>query len=577
MILQALTKLYEDLVKQGSIGRPGWAKTKISYALCITEEGELEQIIPLFDENGGKKPKPRQFDLPAPVKRSSGIESNFLWDNSSYMLGLDQKGKPERSKQCFEAAKTLHHSVLDGENSNTAKGILKFFDRWRPEEAEENLASMPEAEAAISGVNLLLRVNGQFAQEDEAVQRAWQDYYDESDGEKGQCLITGREDQIVAIHPAIKGVDGAQSSGAAIVSFNAPAFCSYGHEQNYNAPVGKYAAFAYTAALNHLLSDRENVQKIGDTTVVCWAEGAEPQYQTFTFEALFGRQDDTIDDNDLRDSMRRLAAGQPVPERKLNPACTFYILGLSPNAARISVRFFYRSTFGDLMKNVNAHHDRMEIIRPSYDRYQTIPLWAMLRETVNQKSRDKTPSPAMAGAAARAIFSGGLYPAALLEQTMMRIRAEHEISRGRAAIIKAYYLRNSNPDCPKEVLTVALNEESTNTAYTLGRLFSVYEAVQEAANPGINTTIKDKYFNSASATPANIFPLLDNLCQKHLRKLSTGSRIWYEKQIMALMGVLGETYPARLNLPQQGSFNLGYYHQTQKRYEKKEEKKHGTH
>ena len=572
MILQALTKLYEDLVKQGRIGRPGWAKTKISYALCITEEGELEQIIPLFDENGGKKPKPRQFDLPAPVKRSSGIESNFLWDNSSYMLGLDQKGKPERSKQCFEAAKTLHHSVLDGENSNTAKGILKFFDRWRPEEAEENLASMPETEAAISGVNLLLRVNGQFAQEDEAVQRAWQDYYDESDGEKGQCLITGREDQIVAIHPAIKGVDGAQSSGAAIVSFNAPAFCSYGQEQNFNAPVGKYAAFAYTAALNHLLSDRENVQKIGDTTVVCWAEGAEPQYQTFTFAALFGRQDDTIDDNDLRDCMRRLAAGQPVPERKLNPACPFYILGLSPNAARISVRFFYRSAFGDLMKNVNAHHDRMEIVRPSYDRYQTIPLWAMLRETVNQKSRDKTPSPAMAGAAARAIFSGGLYPAALLEQTMMRIRAEHEISRGRAAIIKAYYLRNSNPDCPKEVLTVALNEESTNTAYTLGRLFSVYEAVQEAANPGINTTIKDKYFNSASATPANIFPLLDNLCQKHLRKLSTGSRIWYEKQIMALMGVLGETYPARLNLPQQGSFNLGYYHQTQKRYEKKEEK-----
>ena len=178
----------------------------------------------------------------------------------------------------------------------------------------------------------------------------------------------------------------------------------------------------------------------------------------------------------------------------------------------------------------------------------------------------------MAGATARAIFTGGLYPAALLEQTRMRIRAEHEISRGRAAIIKAYYLRNSNPDCPKEVLTVALNEESTNTAYTLGRLFSVYEAVQEAANPGINTTIKDKYFNSASATPANIFPLLDNLCQKHLRKLSTGSRIWYEKQIMALMGVLGETYPARLNLPQQGSFNLGYYHQTQKRYEKKEEK-----
>ena len=178
----------------------------------------------------------------------------------------------------------------------------------------------------------------------------------------------------------------------------------------------------------------------------------------------------------------------------------------------------------------------------------------------------------MAGATVRAIFTGDLYPAALLEQTMLRIRAERNITRGKAAIIKAYYLRNYNEDCPKEVLTVALNEESTNTAYTLGRLFSLYEAVQEAANPGIGSTIKDKYFNSAASTPAMIFPLLDNLCQKHLRKLNAGKRIWYEKQIMALTGVLGDEYPARLNLPQQGSFDLGYYHQTQKRYEKKEDK-----
>ena len=222
------------------------------------------------------------------------------------------------------------------------------------------------------------------------------------------------------------------------------------------------------------------------------------------------------------------------------------------------------------MKNVNAHHERLEIVHGPND-FSTIPLWALLRETVNPNSRDKTPSPVMAGATARAIFTGGLYPAALLEQTMLRIRAEQSITRGKAAIIKAYYLRNPNPDCPKEVLTVALNEASTNPAYTLGRLFSVYEAVQEAANPGINSTIKDKYFNSAASTPAAIFPLLDNLCQKHLRKLDNGKRIWFEKQIMALVAVLGEAYPARLSLPQQGSFNLGYYHQTQKRFTKKEE------
>ena len=178
----------------------------------------------------------------------------------------------------------------------------------------------------------------------------------------------------------------------------------------------------------------------------------------------------------------------------------------------------------------------------------------------------------MAGATARAIFTGTAYPASLLEAVMLRIRAEREITPGRAAILKAYYLKNPNPLCPKEVLTVSLNPDSTNIPYTLGRLFAVYEAVQEAANPGINTTIKDKYFNSASATPAVIFPILDNLCHKHLRKLNPGLRITYDRQIGELKNILGETNPIRLSLPEQGSFNLGYYHQKQYRYTKKEDK-----
>ena len=191
---------------------------------------------------------------------------------------------------------------------------------------------------------------------------------------------------------------------------------------------------------------------------------------------------------------------------------------------------------------------------------------------MNLNTTDKTPSPVLAGAVARSIFMGTAYPAALLEAVMLRIRAEREITPGRAAILKAYYLKNPSEQCPKEVLTVSLNENSTNIPYTLGRLFAVYEDVQEAANPGINATIKDKYFNSAAATPAVIFPILDNLCQKHLRKLETGSRIYRDKQIGKLKDVLGESYPVRMSLPEQGSFNLGYYHQKQFRYTKKEDK-----
>ena len=255
-------------------------------------------------------------------------------------------------------------------------------------------------------------------------------------------------------------------------------------------------------------------------------------------------------------------------EVPLDPARPFYILGLSPNAARLSVRFFLRDCFGGFLSHVNAHHARMEIVRLANDPYETISLWALLQETVPQTVRDKSPSPVLAGATARAILSNTDYPAALLNGVMLRIRADRKITRGRAAILKAYYLKNPHTECPKEVLTVSLNETSSIVPYNLGRLFSVLEAIQQAANPGINTTIKDKYFNSASATPATIFPILNNLAQKHLKKLDTGLRIHYDRQLGQIKELLGETLPGRLSLPEQASFDLGYYHQTQKRYSK---------
>ena len=574
MILQALARYYEDLLSRGEIDAPGWTPAKISYALCLNEKGRLTQVVPTMEEvSKGKKTvlQPQVFPLPAAVKRTVGIDSNFLWDNSTYLLGVDQKGKPERSRDCFAAAAQKHHAVLDGIDSSIARAILVFFDTWQPSQAAEHSALAGLLEEVTAGANLLFRVDGCYPQKDVAIREAWQSYRESSnpDAVRMQCLVTGREDEITATHPAIKGVRDAQSSGAALVSFNAPAFCSYGREQNFNAPVGKYAAFAYTAALNHLLADRNNVQLIGDTTVVCWAEGADPAYQSFAMTAFFGAESG-LSDNDLRAALKRLADGLPCDDLGIDPERPFYILGLAPNAARLSVRFFLRDSFGRLMKNVNDHYERLKIINA---RYEVVPLWALLRETVNLNSRDKSPSPAMAGAVARAIFSGGPYPASLLEAVMLRIRAERNITWGRAAIIKAYYLKNPHKDCPKEVLTVSRNEASTDTAYTLGRLFSVYEAVQQAANPGINATIKDKYFNSAAAMPASIFPILNNLCQKHLRKLDGRLRVYYDKQIMELKGRLGESYPPRMTLAQQGSFDLGYYHQTQKRYTKKEEEK----
>ena len=573
MILQALTRLFEDLVQQGKISRPGWSPAKISYALCLDASGTLEYVVPLLSEvQVGKNTllRPTPMALPSSVPRASGIRSNFLWDNSSYLLGVDEKGKPERSRSCFRASAALHHQLLDEVSTPAAKAILSFFDFWQPEFAQEHTALKDCWQELMKGANLVFRVDGMFAQEDPLIRSAWDTHYGDVSGEKQQCLVTGNPDVAEPVHPTVKGIAGAQSSGAALVSFNAPAFCSYGKEQSLNAPVGKYAAFAYTAALNYLLADRENVHRIGDTTVVCWAEGAEPQYNLLAGFSIFGdTPPDTISTDDLRAAVSNLAQGIACEELKLDPNRPFYILGLAPNAARLSVRFFYRNSFGALMQNVNAHHARLEIAgRPR----SMMPLWALLRETVNLNTTDKSPSPVLAGAVARAVFTGSAYPASLLEAVMLRIRAEREITPGRAAILKAYYLKNPSTKCPKEVLTVSLNENSTNIPYTLGRLFAVYEAVQETANRGINATIKDKYFNSAAATPAMIFPILDNLCQKHLRKLDTGFRICYDRQIGQIKDILGESYPVRLSLPEQGSFNLGYYHQKQFRYTKKEEK-----
>lgn len=573
MILQALTQLFEDLAAQGKIPRPGWSPAKISYALCLDENGTLEYVVPMLTETqAGKKTqlRPTLVELPAAVTRQSGILSNFLWDNSSYLLGVDEKGKPERSVRCFDACKQLHHKFLDNVDSPAAKAILSFFDTWQPQEAKNCLALADCWQDIMKGANLIFRVGGIFAQEDPAIRAAWDASYGENEGEKQQCLVTGRPDVPAPTHPSIKGVAGAQSSGAAMVSFNAPAFCSYGKEQSLNAPVGRSAAFAYTAALNYLLSDRPNVHRIGDTTVVCWAEGAEPQYSLFAGMSLFGDEmPEGLTDRDLRDALNNLAQGLPCLPLALDPNRTFYILGLSPNAARLSVRFFLRNSFGTLMKNVNEHYERLKI---AGSRFAIMPLWAMLRETVNLNTTDKSPSPVMAGAAVRAVFMGTPYPAALLEAAMLRIRAEREITPGRAAILKAYYLKNFDTRCPKEVLTVSLNENSTNIPYTLGRLFAVYEETQERANPGINATIKDKYFNAAAATPATVFPILNNLSQKHLRKLDAGSRTVLDRKIGSILGILGESYPTRLSLPEQGSFYLGYYHQRQSRFTKKEDK-----
>ncbi len=581
MILQALTQYYEDLLRLGKINRPGWSKQKVSYSLLLSEEGQLLQLLHLQQEiqRGNKTVLgPQEMWVPSPVKRSSGIRPNFLCDTSSYLLGVDGKGKADRSIDCFAASKALHLQLLKEVDSPIARAIVRFFERWDPSQAASHPALQEDWEELLKGGNLTFSLDKLFAALDPAIADAWTRHYEDSsdDAEPIRCLVTGQTGTLARLHPSIKGVAGAQSSGASLVSFNAPAFCSFEHEQGANAPVSDYAAFAYTTALNTLLADRNRVSRVGDTTILCWAAGGESAYQDCFLMSIFN---DSYTENDILNTLHHLSKGESIQwdDTRLSPDTRFYVLGLAPNAARLSVRFFWQNSFGALARNLERHYQRLEIIRPSFDKFPTLSIWRLVLETVRKvPGRAPEPHPRLAGDLLLAVLNDTLYPATLLNGVEQRIHAERSVSRGQAAILKAYYtkyLEQFQPDSPmKEALTVQLNEQTNYLPYLLGRLFAVLEGLQQSANPGINTTIKDRYFNSASATPAIVFPQLINLAQKHLNKLDGGLAVYYDKQITELSSRITQTLPTRMSLAEQSAFQLGYYHETQRRYTAKNNK-----
>lgn len=582
MILQALAKHYENLAAEGKVSKEGWCEAKVSYAIELMPDGKVKGFISLkTEEERGKKKVwvSTTRMVPQMVTRSSGVSSNFLCDNSKYMLGFDKDGSSKRVLECFQAAKEKHLELLEQAEGEMAASIKAFFETWNPEKEEEKLKESEIWEALTDGGNLIFYMNGCEAQEDEEIKELWNEKQNSCDGEEGGntgiCLVTGKKAEISRIHRTIKGVPGAQSSGAALVSFNAPAFESYGKEQSYNAPVGKYAEFAYTTALNYLLSQRNYTFQLGDTMVVYWAENGQKAYQdVFSFALV-----PTVDNREtIREIFDCIKKDQPikVEDIEMDSEQRFYILGLAPNAARLSVRFFYQDSFGKILEHISEHYERMKIVQPSWETREYMSIRDMLMETVNQNSRDKSPIPNMAAMVMQAVLSGGRYPASLYTDTLIRIRAdqgERKLSWGRTAILKAYLIRNTN--WKEGVNYMGLNKENSEQPYLLGRLFAVLEFIQKDTNPRIKATIRDRYFNSACATPASVFPILIKLMNSHIKKLerdNLGAKISYENQLTEIMGKLDE-FPRRLTLEEQGKFDLGYYHQVQDKYTKREDRK----
>ncbi len=570
MIFYELTKLYEELVKQGKIGAPGWMNEKVSYGILLGRDGIVRQLLSLKDEKG----KAGKVRVPEHPGRASGIISFFLWDKAVYLLGVDSFGDLKKSIDRFEASKKLHLEILEEVHTEAAEAVKNFFQNWDPGKAPKHEVLKPEWEELLKGANLVFYYEGKPVMEDSGVKEAWEAYRNrEKDGETGICLVTGKRGHIARLHPLIKGVWGAQSSGASLVSFNADAFCSYEMENGGNAQTGENAARAYGAALNYLLSDSERVYRAGDVTVVGWAFEGNAVYQDLLMACL--NQEDTIRDVDVQSALKKLCRGESADwkGRQLRPDNMFYILGLSPNAARLSVRFFLKNEFGRWLANLQAHEDRLEIVIPAFVKKPYLPLWVILDEMKAPGGKDKLPT--LTAALLRSVLMNSRYPEELLFCTLRRIRADHDLNWKRAAILKAYLYKNSTSDKNKEGCSVGLNTETDHQAYLLGRLFSLLENVQvTSAGGSLNTTIKDQYLNSMCSTPALVFAQLLKLKESHMKKLkrdNTGLAITLDQQITEIIGRLEVPVPRQFGQEEQAVFMLGYYHQTQKRYEKKEE------
>ncbi|MBI1195640.1 MAG: type I-C CRISPR-associated protein Cas8c/Csd1 [Gammaproteobacteria bacterium] len=574
MILQALAEYYERKAEAGDELAPaGFEFKEIPFILEIDAEGRLIQIEDTR-ESEGKKKRARAMLVPQAVKKTSGVAANLLWDTAEYLLGIDTRGKPERVTEQHSAFKARIGALSGAEQDAGIQAIEKFYDSLEL----SSLEGKPVWQEIIeTNPNLTFRLQGD---QEPICQRpivieSIRSAASQSDGPQRRCLISGEADEIERLHTAIKGVWGAQSSGANIVSFNLDAFNSYGKSQGENAPVGKRAAFAYTTSLNHLLAkDSAQRMQVGDASTVFWSEKATDLESGVV--NIFGEPPKDDPDRNVRAVEQLFKSVQNGRYIADDNRTHFYVLGLAPNAARIAVRFWHVGTVGEMAERIVQHFGDLKIVHGSKEP-EFLSLFRLLISTASLGKSENIPSN-LAGDVMRAIIEGLPYPKTLLGAAIRRIKAEQHVSYPRAALIKACInraTRYSNPVI-KEELKVSLDIHNNNIGYRLGRLFAVLEKAQEEANPGINATIRDRYYGSASSSPVTVFSTLMKLNKHHIGKLGKGRAVNIERLIGEIVSEV-QDFPAHLPIGDQGRFAIGYYHQRQDFFTKKTEEREMIH
>lgn len=572
MILQSLCDYY--LRQTDLLPPPGFERKAIPFVIVLNQDGQFIDIEDTRSDSNNKRDKGKLFKVPQGASnRTSGIVPNLLWDRIDYVLGIateariaklqgtkkqKEEGEIPRRHQAFiqRIRDTFPDSIMD----DGVQAVLAFLDRGdfgsvlsHPYWAEltksvEPLSFRLGGDQELICQRALVRRTLASASQDKSVQ--------------GHCLVSGQFDAMALLHPIIKGVYGgnAKIGGAKLISFNFDAACSYGKKQGMNSPIGESAVFAYTTALNTLLhTDSTQKMSVGADTFIFWAEQANPAEELFAAWL----QPDPDDPARGVEAVKTLYVAPKTGVRPLDQDDTrFFVLGLAPNVARLSVRLWNVTTVRELAAHIRQHFDDLKIVRSTRDP-EYLPLWRLLIATAAQGKSENIP-PLLTGEVLRAILIGMPYPQTLLVATLQRIRAEQgTVTYPRAALIKAVLVRNARfRNSIEPEVTVALDIENPNIGYRLGRLFAVLERIQETSSPGLNATIRDRFYGAASATPITAFPYLLKLKNHHLNKLTVGQTVWLESKIGQIMEAITQ-FPAHFNLDDQGRFAIGYYHQRQ--------------
>jgi CRISPR-associated protein Csd1 len=571
VILPALIDYYDRLAAEpdADIAPFGFSRQNISFIVVLEGDGKLHAIQPDFTETDGRK-RPRSRVVPGQAKPSGqGLNPCLLWDNTAYLLGYKPNDtNTDRTAKSFEAFRDRHLALKGEIMDPTFDAVCGFLKAWSP----QGSADLPALVEIGQGFGVF-QIRGQtgFVHESAAVLRYWKGQLNPTeapDAVAGASLLNNQRKPLARLHePKIKGVVSGQSAGTVLVGFNEDAFTSYGKSQSYNAPLGEDEAFKYCTSLNRLLADQRRRAMIGDATVVFWSAKPTPFEDTFTGLLVGDRAEDQATINRTRGFAEDVRQGQLTDELgDLNTP--FFVLGLSPNAARVSVRYWLSGTVGEFARRLGEHLRALDIVGA---RENDPPL--TIRRIVNTTARldDGKPDydsilPRLAGDVARAVLGGRAYPNQLLAAVVARVGADGVIDHPRAAVVKACLIR-------KQIeVTMALDETRTDPPYLLGRLFATLEKTQEDAyEPKLNRTIKDGYFSSASATPASVFPRLCRLSQHHIERLEGGMKTNREKLIQRIVAPLG-AFPRVMRLEEQGLFFIGYYHQRQDLFTSKKDK-----